>query len=117
MKKIRVVTKAPLEAPDVKEIEHSLANLQKEVGGLLTSVVSEKLEAKNITLFANDEGLLLGMEQNITDQYYQPIVGPILLAAHNDEGETVSLTDAQVEAALSFLKQAPKPLRPGAWLG
>lgn len=114
-KMIKVVTKAPLEAPEVKEIEHSLSNLQAEVKGLLTTVVDDRLEAKGITIYANDEGLLLGMEHNFQAQYQQTIVGPVVLTAHNDEGETVSLTDEQVETALTYLKRAPKPI--GGCLG
>jgi len=107
--KIRVVTKEPLKAPEVKEIEHGLSEMQACVGGgLLTSVVDDGLESKGITFYANDEGLLLGFEPNILDSYRQPIVGPILLAGHNNEGETVTLTDEQVATALKFFEDAPK---------
>ena len=62
-----------------------------------------------IDLWLNEEGKLIGLEPNpiatalFWDKYgfgTDIIVGDVFLTAHNDEGETIGLTDSQV----TFLK-------------
>jgi hypothetical protein len=70
---------------------HDYRDMQKFVGGLLTGVwPGEKLEEK-MTVYANDEGILLGLEYNslASASFGQTLFGPILVGGPLDEdGET-----------------------------
>lgn len=81
----------------------SLEPLQKLVGGYITTVYHESLDEVGITAWANDEGLLIGQAPNLA-VYGQPVVGPVVFTGHDDEGETVGLTDEQAETVGRFLK-------------
>jgi hypothetical protein len=87
--------------PELKVIEkfdHSLENLQKFVGGYIEAVrVNE-----SITIWINEEGKLVELEPNfyLTDKNgkaYDIVVGDVLIAGTDSEGETVSLTDEEIK--------------------
>lgn len=75
----------------------SLDYLQQTVEGLV-DVVSLN---HNIDIWVNDEGLLQGLEPTIAlvrnQEVLSLLVGNIVVASTNDEGETLPLTDEQVE--------------------
>lgn len=100
---MKSIVQNPGEQPKAVELEgDSLSALQGVVGGYVTTVYHEALEEAGITAWANDEGLLIGQEPNLL-VYGQPIVGPVVFTGHNDEGETVALTDGQAEIVHAFL--------------
>ena len=107
---MKAITKKPGEKPETIEIEgDSLKALQGLVGGYITTfyvpVGEGSFDEKGITSWANDEGLMIGQELNILAAG-QPIVGPVVFTGHDDEGDTVGLTDAQAETVLAFLVEA-----------
>lgn len=70
----------------------TLSDLQTAVGGLITSAYSPNLT--EATIYANDEGLLLGMPENPVASYLlgTRLVGPVIIAGPVDEEGNV--TDA-----------------------
>jgi len=84
-------------------------DIQKHVDGFFTSVpvIEDAVIPKNSTVFVNDEGLLLGLDQNILAEritgYRGPLVGNVLIAGPVDEyGETLSITRENVDAIFGF---------------
>lgn len=99
----------------VKDIKGDLQSLQNEVGGLLTLAnYYEELEDIGVDILADDEGLLKASPQvtlMITDKRNRmkvltTLVGNLIFVSHNDEGDTVSLTQEQI----SFISNHLKPL-------
>lgn len=104
--KIRIVSKRIGEAMEVMEMEHTLENMQEKVGGHL-----EVVELPNgIDLWLNEEGLLEQLSVNVLTvadgQVLHTIVGNVFFAGHNDEGETIGLTDQQI----AWLKVKMQPV-------
>jgi hypothetical protein len=95
--KIRVVIARAGCQPIVTEIESSLSAMQKVVGGYLDCV-----RVGGLDLWVNDEGLLEGLPFNRMIEGVA-LVGPILVAGSNEEGDTIGLTDGQVVEALDLL--------------
>jgi hypothetical protein len=82
----------------IEKFEHSLENLQKFVGGYIDAVRVDE----SITIWIHDEGKILELKPNfyLTDQDGKPydiVVGDALIAGTDSEGETVSLTDKEIE--------------------
>lgn len=87
--------------PEIKIIEkwdHSLENVQQFVGGYVQAIRI----TDSITMWMNEEGKLRQLEPNFvmvnkgvtsTDT----IVGNVLIAGTNSEGDDVSLTDQEIE--------------------
>lgn len=98
-KEIRVVI---IESGDkaihvVEKFDCSLENLQEFVGGYVEAVRVND----SITIWVNEEGKMQGLEPNfyLTDEKGQPldiVVGNALIAGTDSEGETVSLTEAEL---------------------
>lgn len=98
----------------VKDIKGDLQSLQNEVGGLLTLAnYYEELEDIGVDIFADDEGLLKASPQvtlMITDKRNRmkvltALVGNLILVSHDNEGNTIGLTDDQVDFIKAHLKQ------------
>jgi hypothetical protein len=99
-KQIRVIV---LEAgnPEAKIIEkfdHSLENLQTFVGGYIEAIRVND----SITIWINEEGKLIELPPNFyltnqDGQAYDIVVGDVLIAGTDHEGETVSLTDEEIK--------------------
>lgn len=81
---------------------------QKAVGGLITGVYSRALP-EDTTIFANDEGLLIGMDYNFVASSLvgTHLVGPVVFAGPPDEeGEVTDVTQEVTALVLA-----------NAWLG
>ena len=98
----------------VKDIKGDLKSLQTEVGGLLTlAPYYEELENHGVDIFADDEGLLKPNPKTtliITDKKNRMkvltcLVGNLIFVSHDDEGNTLGLTDEQIEFIQAHLKQ------------
>ncbi len=98
----------------VKEIKGDLNLLQTEVGGLITLAnYYEELENRGIDIFADDEGLLKADPKTtliITDKENRmkvltALVGNLIFVSHDDEGNTLGLTDDQIKFIKAHLKQ------------
>ena len=97
-----------------KDIKGDLRSLQKEVGGLLTLAnYYEELVENRIDIFADDEGLLKSDPKTtliITDKENRmkvltALVGNLVFVSHDDEGNTLGLTDDQIKFIKDHLKQ------------
>lgn len=72
------------------EIEDKLEILQTLVDGLI-----EVIElTPDIDLICNEEGKLIGLEENINLDY-DIIVGDVIICSHDNEGNFVGLTEEQ----------------------
>ena len=98
----------------VKEIKGDLRSLQEEVGGLITlAPYYEELEMYDIDIYADDEGLLKAdpkttliiTEKENRMKVLTALVGNLILVSHDNEGNTVGLTDDQVDFIKAHLKQ------------
>lgn len=101
MSKIRIVLARVGEAPVVTDIENTLEAMQATVGGYVECVRVDDLD-----VWLNEDGLGLSLPFNRTVAEY-PLVGPIFVAASNEDGDTLGLTDDQVRRAIALLS-APK---------
>lgn len=101
--KIKVLVLEPMKKPYVKEIVHTLENLQKEVGGSIEAVYP--FEDK-VAIICNDEHKFNGMPMNrcLRDQDGEiyDILGGNLLVVGLTEYDFGSLTPEQVEKFSEF---------------
>jgi hypothetical protein len=107
--KVLVLSNGKLEE---KEIENGLEHLQKIVGGYIEiPFLSKKFFDNDIDIIINEEGKLIeGMnpeiavvneaQGNIVDIVY----GNCIFASHNEEGDTVSLNDEQMQIVMEELE-------------
>lgn len=105
MSQIRVIRMRVAESPELALIDDG--TLQEEVGGYIDVVAM----ADGVDAFVNDEGLLDGLPFNCqlpTTRGLVPVVGDVVFAGHDGEGETISLTDAQVAHWLPILRNASR---------
>ena len=92
------------------DIDGSLESLQKIVGGYIELVyLFDELSKNKIDLYVNEEGKYLMPEKvniyvrfNDESNDHETIVGPCLFASYDDNGNTVGLTDEQIEFVKSY---------------
>lgn len=83
---------------------NDFTDLQEAVGGMITSVpvLVDDVVPPESSVFANDEGLLIGLEENKLAQDllgYYPLVGNIVIGGLLDDmGETLSIAPETEEA-------------------
>lgn len=97
-----IVKKPGLEA-EVFDTALDLDKMQEYVGGLIELVYIPELAYHGIDVYANEEGLLLGLELNLARP---PIVGPIIMVSSNNLGETVGLEAYQISLGLTYIDLA-----------
>ena len=91
---MKILVCEPGKHPYVKEIEHTLENLQKEVGGYIQALYPFEEE---VAVVCNEEGLFIeGLQWNRTIEKYGPIKGTFFVCGLGDEDFT-GLTDEQAE--------------------
>lgn len=90
-KNIKVLIVEPKKEPYVKEIDNTLEEKQKIVGGLIEFVELEE----TVDLICNDEGKMNNLEMNriITNDI---ICGTFIICGQKD-GDSISLTDEKIE--------------------
>lgn len=94
------------------EIGNELEDLQEIVGGYIEiPFLSHKFRDNNIDVIINDEGKLIeGMKAEIAivDEKHGNILdivyGNCIFASHDEEGETISLTDKQMQIVTEELE-------------
>ncbi|MDF3555534.1 DUF3846 domain-containing protein [Bacillus cereus] len=87
--------------PEIKIIEkweHSLDTVQQFVGGYIQPIRVND----SVTMWMNEEGKMQQLEPNFlfVNKEGTPldtIVGNVLIAGTNDEGDDISLTDEEIE--------------------
>ena len=94
-----------------KEIENTLESLQKIVGGWIEiPYISHRFREEVIDVIINEEGKLIGLEPQIAvvrkddNKILDLIAGNCIFASHDEEGNTVELTDKQIEIIKEELK-------------
>ena len=99
-KTIRVVTKLP--GDDAKEVmmENGYGTISEFCKGLID--IAPLPTDDSLTIICNDEFLINGMKPNIvTPETEGVICGPIIICGYDPEsGDSISLTERQVEEAL-----------------
>lgn len=100
--KIKVVKMDVGKAPEVKNIDNTLAALQVEVGGLIECVYLDD----GCLAVVNEEGKLNGMEPN-RRLGSDIICGPFFICGDSEDGEFVSLDDKQVEEYIQMFSDVP----------
>ena len=102
MNKVKVITKRPNEKPKVEDIENEYEALYNYVLGLIDYTYLPKRE--DIDIIVNDSSLILGMDANIVLPEYEGVLaGPIIFAAHNENGDMISLNDEQIDYILKYI--------------
>ncbi len=91
MSKIRILVVEPSREPKQLNVEHTLENLQKLVGGLIEYVELDY----NTDLVCNEEGKLLSLELN--RKLGNDIVAGTFLIVGQHNGETISLSKKQIK--------------------
>lgn len=120
-KMIRVVTKQEgmFKTPKVETVEHGYKTMQRLVtpegedsgGSMIECVYVQELSEHGIDLWLNEEGKVLGLKPNFMLFGGRDVaVGPVFFASVDDEGETIGLTDKQVEVVLAFMKATPQAI-------
>ena len=90
---------------ETKEIENTLEELQKIVGGYIEIPYLSKVFVNNIVdIIINEEGKYVdGLKPEIalinskTEQVLDVIYGNCIFASHDIEGNTIALNDKQIE--------------------
>lgn len=106
---VLVLSDGKLEA---KDIENKLEELQKIVGGYIEiPFLSEVFNKNEIDVIINDEGKFIdGLKPEIaviykeTNRVLDVVFGNCIFVSHNDEGETVGLTEEQKKIVAEELK-------------
>lgn len=106
---MKYIVLQPGNEPEIIEADKiDLDTLQKHVGGLITITSGPGLDIIGIDIVANDEGLLIGAEPNVgwvIEREPMVLVGGLVFVAHDDEGETIGLTDDEIRSALLWIKR------------
>lgn len=112
MKKIKCLLKEPNKEAVEIEIEDTLENYQKLVGGPI-DIVSigrcRKILPYNIIFVVNDVGLLIGLKPNIMHGLNY-LAGNIVVAKTNSPGEFIDLTKEDIKLANAYLKEQANAL-------
>lgn len=94
-----------------KEIENTLESLQKIVGGWIEiPYISHRFREEVIDVIINEEGKMIGLEPQIAvinkdrNQIIDLIAGNCIFASHDKEGNTIGLTNEQIEIIKEELK-------------
>lgn len=94
-----------------KEIENTLEALQYIVDGYIEiPFISKKLYEEGIDIIVNEEGKLIGLEPQIaivkknTNKIVDWVKGNCIFASHDEEGNTIGLSDKQIKVVKEELK-------------
>jgi hypothetical protein len=99
----RYILKNPGEAPAAGEIKLTLQQLQRFVGGYVENLpAAYKPGGATFDVYMNEEGLLKRLPLNLMIGV-TPIVGPVVILAHDSEGEVRSLTAKEERQAMAWL--------------
>lgn len=101
--KIRVLKIEPGKMPYEKEMINDLEGIQAEVGGLFECIYLRD----GCIAVVNEEGKLNGMELNrrIGNDI---IAGPFFICGDSEDGEFISLTDAECEKYMGDFTEIPE---------
>lgn len=107
---IKVIICKVGEQPEVIEIDSSLEAAQAVVGGLIECLQMNGSLSSGVDLWCNEEGLFTCEPNRLVmpaHGHSTPIHGAFFLARHDSEGDTISLTDADVEEWIPVMESTP----------
>ena len=108
MKKIKVIKKRVGEEPKVELIKNDISVLQNIVDGLIDITCIPCYD--DIDVICNDEGLLMNKMPNIIRPEYKDfLVGDLIFASYNEEGDTIGLNDEQIQKVMTYLSKNSLP--------
>ena len=118
---IRVVTKAEgmFQKPKVEMVAKGLSTMQALVTpghldldrSLIECVYVPELADQGVDLWVNEEGKFNGCKPNFSLFGGRDLAfGPVFFSSSDEEGETVGLSDDQVEFVLDWLSQQPQAI-------
>lgn len=107
--KVLVLTNGNFET---KEITNELQDLQKIVGGYIeVPFLTETFTKNGIDVIINEEGKFIeGLRPEIaivdrnTNQVLDVVMGNCIFASHDEEGETIPLTEEQYKIVMTELQ-------------
>ena len=103
-KKIKVIIKKVDQPFEIKEVDDDYKSMQRIVDGYIEYTPLDRGE--NIDIICNDEYLINGSKANfIRPERGDVIGGDVLFVGVNEDGETLSLTDEQIEAVKEYLQE------------
>lgn len=100
---MKILICEPHKRPYIKDINHTLENLQEVVGGYIQALYPFEDDA---AVICNEEGLLIGLEPNRVVDRYGVIFGTFFICGITDD-DFSGLTDDQIEK-YSKLYQTPQ---------
>lgn len=113
-KKLQVIVCRVGQLPVVEHIEPGLAAMQKIVGGYIECVRLRGTPYEHgIDLWCDEEFLLKDYQPNRMIGPTLTIHGDFFIAAHDAEGETLGLTDAEVAELMPLIRSWPMAIMPG----
>jgi hypothetical protein len=96
MTKLRIIACRLGEAPKVEEMEPGLKPMQDFVGGYIEAVrLTGQYGGAGVDLYCDEEFLLKSYAPNRLIRNDLAIHGDFFISAHDEEGETVGLTEAE----------------------
>jgi hypothetical protein len=111
MSKLKVIVCRVGQPPVIEEIDPGLKPMQNLVGGYIEAVRLEgEYGGPGIDLYCDEEFLLKSYQPNRLIRNDLAIHGTFFIAAHNEEGDTLGLTDAQLIKWMSTVKSWPVAL-------
>ena len=98
---------------EVKEIENTLEELQKIVGGYIEiPLISKVFKQHNIDTIINEEGKFIeGLKPEIAiidgkiNKILDVVYGSCIFASHDEHGETIGLNDKQIKVVMEELSK------------
>lgn len=107
-KTLQVIVLRVGKAPVVEQIPHGLEAMQKIVAGYIECVRLKGTPYEHgWDLWCNEEFLLHDFQPNRMVGPTLTIHGDFFIAAHDDEGETIGLTDAEVRELMPIVGSWP----------
>lgn len=99
-RKIRIVVKNPQKTAEVIDIHDSVPEFRDILQGPMEYIAIPELQTFGIDLLDNEHSREMHLSGNIFHNHLGDdgfIYGPIIALSHDSEGETLSLTDIQIE--------------------
>lgn len=90
---MKILICEPHKRPYIKEVEHTLENLQEIVGGYIEALYPFE---EDVAIVANEEALLIGLEPNRAVERYGIIFGTFFVCGLTEDDFT-GLTDEQIK--------------------
>lgn len=108
MSKLKIVACRLNQEPVIEEMESGLKPMQAFVGGYIEAVrLTGEYGEAGVDLYCDEEFLLKSYAPNRLIRNDLAIHGDFFISAHDEEGETVGLTDAQATEWLAKARAWP----------